>query len=100
MNLNKVDDLVDALRAAGLKLTAQRLAIVECLADDVTHPTAQELYERLRPQFPTMSVATVYNTLSALTDIGRCRRLDLGGASRRAVSRGALSDVGGVLCRL
>ena len=71
-----------ALRNAGLKVTPQRLAIVECLAGDFTHPTAQELYERLRVRFPTMAVATVYNTLSALDAIGRCRRLELGGPSR------------------
>lgn len=74
--------LTDALRAAGLRLTPQRLAVIECIADDETHPTAQELYERLRSRFPTMSVATVYNTLSALGSIGHCRQLDMGGPSR------------------
>lgn len=74
--------LVSALRAAGLKVTPQRLAIVECLAGDATHPTAQEVHERLRDRFPSMSVATVYNTLSALESIGYCLRLDMGGAIR------------------
>ena len=74
--------LMDALRSAGLRLTPQRLAIVQCLAGDETHPTAQELYERLQRRFPTISVATVYNTLSALGGIGHCRQLDMGGPSR------------------
>jgi Fe2+ or Zn2+ uptake regulation protein len=74
--------LLEALRSAGLRLTPQRLAIVECLAADETHPTAQELYERLHGRFPTMSVATVYNTLSALGSIGHCRQLDMGGPCR------------------
>jgi len=74
--------LLEALRSAGLRLTPQRLAIVECFAADETHPTALELHERLRGRFPTMSVATVYNTLSALGSIGHCRQLDMGGPSR------------------
>ncbi len=62
--------MVDGMRAAGLKMTPQRLAIVGELAEDPTHPTAQELYDRLQPAMPTMSFATVYNTLSALADAG------------------------------
>jgi Fe2+ or Zn2+ uptake regulation protein len=82
MPLNDTSVLIDALRAAGLKVTPQRLAILDCLLGDDTHPTAQELHERLRGRFPTMSVATVYNTLSALDSIGHCLRLDMGGAIR------------------
>ncbi len=58
------------LRRAGLKLTPQRIAIVRQFAEDLTHPTAQDLFERLRPAFPTMSFATVYNTLDALARAG------------------------------
>ncbi len=82
MPTNDHQTLVTALREAGLKVTPQRLAIVECLAGDYTHPTAQEVYERLQPRFPTIAVATVYNTLSALDSIGQYRKLDMGGAIR------------------
>jgi Fur family peroxide stress response transcriptional regulator len=75
-------EAANALREAGLKATPQRLAILRSLSGDETHPTAQELYERLRADFPGMSVATVYNTLSALTRIDRCRPLELGGPVR------------------
>jgi Fur family peroxide stress response transcriptional regulator len=75
-------DAARALREAGLKATPQRLAILRSLAGDETHPTAQELYERLSSEFPSLSVATVYNTLSALTRIGRCIPLELGGPLR------------------
>ena len=82
MPLDRYQTGLDALRAAGLKLTPQRLAVLECLLGDETHPTAQELHARLRRRYPTMSVATVYNTLSALDAIGYCRRIELGGSSR------------------
>jgi Fe2+ or Zn2+ uptake regulation protein len=58
------------LRRANLKLTPQRLAIVRLFAGDRSHPTAQDLFERLRPSFPSMSFATVYNTLDALARAG------------------------------
>src|SRR5262245_59634308 len=75
--------MAHSLRAAGLKLTPQRLAIVRELAADPTHPTAQELFDRLRPSLPTMSFATVYNTLDALASAGLCAALSLSpGASR------------------
>lgn len=71
------------VRASGLKLTPQRMAIVRELAADPTHPTAQELYERLREALPTMSFATVYNTLDALAAAGLCEALSLSpGAAR------------------
>ncbi len=58
------------LRRSGLKLTPQRIAIVRLFAEDPSHPTAQDLFERLRPSFPSMSFATVYNTLDALARAG------------------------------
>ncbi len=58
------------LRRSGLKLTPQRIAIVRLFAEDASHPTAQDLFERLRPSFPSMSFATVYNTLDALARTG------------------------------
>ena len=39
--------MLAGVRAAGLKLTPQRMAIVRELASDETHPTAQEIFERL-----------------------------------------------------
>jgi Fur family peroxide stress response transcriptional regulator len=72
-----VDRMLAGVRAAGLKLTPQRMAVVRALAGDTSHPTAQELFERLRPALPTMSFATVYNTLSALREAGLCAALSL-----------------------
>lgn len=70
------------LKRAGLKMTPQRIAIARELEGDESHPTAQELYERLLPAFPTMSFATVYNTLEALAKNGLIRTIRLGSAVR------------------
>jgi Fur family peroxide stress response transcriptional regulator len=58
------------LKRAGLKLTPQRIAIVRLFPADASHPTAQDLFERLRPTFPSMSFATLYNTLDTLARTG------------------------------
>jgi Fe2+ or Zn2+ uptake regulation protein len=75
--------MLAGLRAAGLKVTPQRMAIVREVAGDESHPSAQELFERLRRMLPTMSFATVYNTLSALCDAGLGGQLALAPGSTR-----------------
>jgi Fur family peroxide stress response transcriptional regulator len=49
-----------------LKLTPQRLAILEYLEGNKDHPSASDIYKAVSERFPTMSFATVYNTLKAL----------------------------------
>jgi Fur family peroxide stress response transcriptional regulator len=83
MRQQRMQLMLDGVRGAGLKLTPQRLAIVRELAGDESHPTAQELYERLRSTLPSMSFATVYNTLDALTAAGLCTALSLSPGSGR-----------------
>lgn len=78
----RVQEMVDELRRAGMRITPQRLAIVKTFAHDESHPTAQELFERLEPDFPSMSFATVYKTLDALARTGLCRTVRLGNAAR------------------
>ena len=70
-----------ALEQAGLRKTPQRVAIVSAFADDPTHPTAQIIFDRLRRTMPTVSFATVYNTLAALEQAGRCRTLRIDGVA-------------------
>lgn len=68
-------DAREAFRGAGLRHTRQREAVYEALRASTTHPTAEELHERVRKDEPGLSLATVYNTLDALCDSGLCRRL-------------------------
>lgn len=50
----------------GFKLTPQRLAILSYLKGNEKHPSADEVYRAVVRRFPTMSFATVYNTLKML----------------------------------
>ena len=79
----RVSAMLEGLRSAGLRLTPQRVAVVQELAADESHPTAQELFERLRPALSTMSFATVYNTLDTLQKARLCMSLSLSPGSGR-----------------
>ncbi len=50
----------------GLKLTPQRIAILDYLDGNKDHPSAEDIYKAVSKRFPTMSFATVYNTLETL----------------------------------
>lgn len=69
------DSMVTALKESGLRLTPQRLAVCQALAGNKSHPTAQSLFELLRPDFPSLSLATIYNTLQTLADHGLIHEL-------------------------
>jgi len=61
----------------GFKLTPQRLAILDYLDGNTAHPSADEIYKALQDKFPTMSFATVYNTLEAMKQQGNVAELTI-----------------------
>jgi Fur family transcriptional regulator, iron response regulator len=65
-----VTDLGAVLRTKGIQPTPQRLAVARFVLGTSTHPTADEVWERARRKYPTLSRATVYNTLNLLVDEG------------------------------
>jgi Fe2+ or Zn2+ uptake regulation protein len=77
------DALTDLFRAHGRKITAQRQCIFRALEGDVTHPSAERVYEKVRTQMPNVSLKTVYQTLNDLADLGEIVALDLGTGSAR-----------------
>lgn len=62
-------------RAAGMKLTQQRLEIFRELATASDHPSAEALYKRLRKRLPTLSLDTLYRTLSTIENHGLITRV-------------------------
>lgn len=73
------ETLVQGLKQAGVKLTPQRLAILELLAGIQTHPTVTTIYQQFQPRFPTMSQTTVNNTLQTLVGLGLSHELGQAG---------------------
>ena len=51
-------------RESGLKLTHQRLEIFKVLADAKDHPSAEDVYQRVKPRIPPISFDTVYRALA------------------------------------
>jgi Fur family peroxide stress response transcriptional regulator len=65
------------LRGIGLKVTPQRLAILKMIQCDRTHPSAEKIYNTISREYPGISFATVYNTLSKLVEAGEIQELDI-----------------------
>lgn len=66
-----------------IKWTPQRLAILKYLDNNKEHPSAEEIHQALSKDFPTMSVATVYNVLDFLKRTGRVREINIDPEKRR-----------------
>jgi Fe2+ or Zn2+ uptake regulation protein len=77
------DELTEAFRQRGLKVTPQRQAIFRALHDHPGHPTAESVYETVRGEMPTISLRTVYQTLNDLAAMGELRQLSFGPGSAR-----------------
>lgn len=69
--------LTDLMHNAGVRPSVQRIAILGHIANSRSHPAADEVYSRLAPGFPSLSLTTVYNTLHTLTEAGLLRELDI-----------------------
>ena len=69
MNEDYTQRIIRRLREEGLKVTPQRIAIVKYLEGNTSHPSVEEIHREVSREFPTISLATVYNTLDTLEDI-------------------------------
>ncbi len=72
------DALAEVLRAAGLRVTAQRLAILRALLEAGHHPDADSIVTAARRLDPTVHRSTVYRTLAALDRVGAVTHVHLG----------------------
>jgi Fur family peroxide stress response transcriptional regulator len=79
----RLSELTARLKALGLRMTPQRKAILGALVMHPGHPTAEELHKALLPEFPNMSLATVYKTLARLKDIGEVQELQFSSRDNR-----------------
>lgn len=77
LNLEQQADLKDRLetfeqacKKAGLKITHQRLEIFRELAIALDHPSVETIHARLKTKLPTISMDTVYRTLTTLEKQG------------------------------
>jgi len=63
---HRLADFCNHCRARGFPLTPQRLAIFRAVLASVEHPTAEDIYQAIKPEMPSLSLGTVYRTLEWL----------------------------------
>ncbi len=63
---------------AGLKYSRQREAVLVYLRSTRSHPTAEQVYDEIRKEFPKISLGTVYRNLNLLAGQGEILRLNCG----------------------
>lgn len=73
----RFEELIDALKKCDYRLTPQRVELVRLVAASEGHPSALQLHEKIRKQFPTISHATVYKTLALLKEMDQVLEIDL-----------------------
>ena len=69
--------IIDRLKGKGVVLTPQRLAVAKYLEGNFTYPTADEIYNKLKKTYTTISLATIYNSLEALKAAGEIQELTI-----------------------
>lgn len=77
----RCDQLIAALKERDFRLTPQRVELVRLIAESEGHPSANQLYDKVKLKFPTMSHATVYKTLALLKEMNQVLEIDLHGDS-------------------
>lgn len=63
-------NIASVLTQKGYKLTAQRRAVIDVVANSLQHFTPNVLYERVRWTHPAIGLVTVYRTLEMLSELG------------------------------
>jgi len=90
-------DPSERLRASGLRVTTQRLAVLRAVSD-APHATAAAVIETVRGEIGSVSVQAVYDALAALTDRGLLRRIQPAGSPVRYEERAG--DHHHLVCRV
>ena len=73
----RFNQLITALKEHDFRLTPQRVELVRLIAVSEGHPSASQLFTKIKLQFPTMSHATVYKTLTMLKEMNQVLEIDL-----------------------
>ena len=73
---DRMAQIVTKLRARGHRITPQRLTILRMLVESHGHPSVQDIFEKVKVNFPTTSLATVYKTIAVVKELGEVLELE------------------------
>ena len=73
--MDTVENLVEKLRSKSFKITPQRLGIFKILEGNLSHPSAEDIFFKIKKTYPTISFTTVYKTLDVLEKMGEVLKI-------------------------
>jgi Fur family peroxide stress response transcriptional regulator len=79
----RLNQMFSKLQEHNFRLTPQRLAVLKVLAVSEGHPTVERIYETVRAEFPTTSIATIYKTVNLLKQLKEVLELGFPDGSNR-----------------
>ena len=79
----RLNQMLAKLRAHEFRITPQRLAVLKVLAVSEGHPSVEGIFETVRAEFPTTSIATIYKTVSLLKQLNEVLELGFPDGSNR-----------------
>lgn len=79
----RIEEMLSKLRGHDFRITPQRFAVLKVLASSEGHPTVDEIYQEVKAQFSTTSLATVYKTITLLKELGEVLELGFADGSNR-----------------
>lgn len=71
--METIEKLTKKLRNHGMKITPQRLMIFKVLENNTSHPSAENVYKRVKRIYPSVSFTTIYKTLETLRKLGEVK---------------------------
>ena len=75
--------MVSKLREHEFRITPQRLAVLRALAASDVHPSVEMVYETVKQEFPTTSIATIYKTIHILKQVNEVLEIAFPDGSNR-----------------
>jgi len=79
----RIEEMLIKLKERDFRITPQRLAILKILATSEGHPSVDDIYQEVKAEFPTTSLATVYKTISLLKELNEVLELSFPDGSNR-----------------
>jgi Fe2+ or Zn2+ uptake regulation protein len=67
--MKSLEELSNELKKNNIRLTHQRLKVLEYLSNSKSHPTVEQIYNALKKEVPSLSKTTIYNTLNYLAEL-------------------------------
>jgi len=79
----RFNQMIVRLKENQRRITPQRMAVLKILAESKGHPSVEKIYEQVKKQFPTTSLATVYKSVAVIKELGEVLELGFTDGSNR-----------------